>query len=80
MNLHVLGTVLRCASAQTVQSERVLVGGSFGVVVVFAARIQLAVDQIPVPTSLGFVPTERNAAPEVLHRKAVVEVDRCADL
>ena len=66
-DLHVFGGILRCAGAQTVQSQRVLVCGTVAVVVVFSAGVQLTVDEIPVPASLAFVPAQRHAAPAVVH-------------
>ena len=61
--------------AKAVQSQRKFVGGTCRVVIVLTARIQLAEDQLPVPTSLLFVVPKGNAAPEILYLNGTVTED-----
>ena len=75
VNLHVFRAVLRCAGAKTVKPQRIFVGRRLGVVVVFSSGVELAINQVPVPAPLGFVPAKRNAAPEILNRQAAVAID-----
>ena len=76
---HKLRAALGRAGTKTVKTQGILVGAAL-VVVVFTACVKLAVDQIPVPASLGLVPAKRNAASAVVHLDALVEEDLDADL
>ena len=79
-DLHKFGGILRGAGAEAVEPERIAVGRALVVVVVFAARVQLAVDQLPVVAPLALVVPERDAAAEVLDLQGVVAPDRDDDL
>ena len=70
-DVHVLGGVLRGARAQAVGAQREVVVAAL-VVVVFAARVQLAEHQLPVEALLGGVPVKRAAAAVVLHLDGAV--------
>ena len=80
IDLHKFGGILRGAGAETVQPERIAVSCAGVVVVVFAARVQLTVDQLPVVAPLALVVPERDAASEVLDLQGVVAPDRDDDL
>ena len=70
-DVHVLGGVLGRARAQAVGAEREVVIAT-AVVVVFAAGVELAEDELPVKALLGGVPVERAAAAVVLHLDGAV--------
>ena len=65
-DVHVLGSVLGRAGAQTVGAEREVVVATL-VVVVLAAGVELAKDEFPVKALLGRVPVERAATAVVLY-------------
>ena len=65
-DVHVLGGVLGRARAQAVGAQREVVVAAL-VVVVLAAGIELAKDELPVKALLGGVPVERAAAAVVLY-------------
>ena len=65
-DVHVLGCVLGRARAQAVGTEREVVVAAL-VVIVFAAGVELAEDELPVKALLGGVPVERAAAAVVLY-------------
>ena len=65
-DVHVLGGVLGRAGAQAVGAEREVVVAAL-VVVVFAAGVELAEDELPVKALLGRVPVERAATAVVLY-------------
>ena len=65
-NVHVFGSVLRCARTQAVRAQGVIVVAAL-VVVVFAAGVQLAEDQFPVEALLHRVPVKRAAAAVIFH-------------
>ncbi len=72
-HVHVLGGVLGCAGTQAVQTQGVFVVIA-AVVVVFAAGVQLAEYQLPVPAPLLFVPVQRTAPAQILHLNGAVQV------
>ncbi len=74
-DVHVLARVLRGAAAQAVEAERILVVAAV-VVLVLAAGVELAEDELPVPALLDAVPVHGAAAPEVLALYALVEIAR----
>lgn len=63
--IEILRGILRGAGAEAVQAEAVFIIFA-GIVVVFAARVHLAEDQLPVVALLLLVPVHRAAAAEVL--------------
>ena len=65
-DVHVLGGVLGRARAQAVGTEREVVVAAL-VVIVFAAGVELAKDELPVKALLGGVPVERAATAIVLY-------------
>ena len=65
-DVHVLGGVLGRAGAQAVGAEREVVVAAL-VVVVLAAGVELAKDELPVKALLGGVPVERAATTVVLY-------------
>ena len=65
-DVHVFRRILRCAGAETVQSERILIVSPVGVLVL-AAGIQLTEDQLPVEALLHRVPVDRASSSEVLY-------------
>ena len=72
-HVHVFGSVLRGAGAQAVEAQGVFVIAAVGVLVL-AAGVELAKDQLPVEALLDGVPVQRAAAAEVLHLdRAVLE-------
>ena len=75
--VHILGRILRSARAESVQTERILIARAVGIVVVFTARIQLAVDKLPVISAFALVVAERNASAVVLYLNGVIEVNGC---
>ena len=74
IRLHPLGRILRGAQAKAVQAQRVLVAFLPGRV--FAARVQLAENQLPIVAALLLVPIHRAAASEVLDLDRAVGVAR----
>ena len=70
-DVHVFGRVLRRAGAESVKTERVFVVSPVGVFV-FAARVQLAENKLPVEALLIRVPVQRTAAAEVLYLDGLV--------
>ena len=70
-NVHVLGSVLGRAGAQAVGAEREVVVAAL-VVVVLAAGVELAEDELPVKAFLGGVPVERAAAAVVLYLNGAI--------
>ena len=76
--VEILRGILRGAGAEAVQAEAVFIIFA-GVVVVFAARVHLAEDQLPVVALLLLVPVHRAAAAEVLDLDAAVGVARDDD-
>ena len=72
---HKFRAVLCRAGAKTVQTQRIFVGRVAAVVFVFTAGVKLAVDQIPVPAPLTFVPAKGNTASVVIHHNALIGVD-----
>ena len=76
-DVHVLGCVLRRAGAESVKPQRVFVVSPVGVFV-FAARVQLTENKLPVEALLIRVPVQRTAAAEVLHLDGLVlKVSEC---
>ena len=74
---HPLTGVLGGAQAQTVQAEaEIIVATALGI---FAAGVQLAKDQIPVPALLRLIVIDRNAAAEVLDLDDMVREQRDID-
>ena len=74
---HPLARVLGGAQAQTVQTEaEIIVAAALGI---FAAGVQLAKDQIPVPALLSLIIIDRNAAAEVLDLDDMVRKQRDID-
>ena len=65
-DVHVLGSVLSRAGAQAVGAEREVVVAAL-IVVIFAAGIELAEDELPVKALLGGVPIEWAAAAVILY-------------
>ena len=65
-DVHVFGSVLSRAGAQAVGAEREVVVAAL-VVIVFAAGVELAKDELPVKALLGRVPVERAATAVVLY-------------
>ena len=65
-DVHVLGSVLSRAGAQAVGAEREVVVAAL-VVVILAAGVELAEDELPVKALLGRVPVERAATAIVLY-------------
>ena len=61
-DVHELGGILGGAAAEAVQAEAELIVLAYGVVLVFAARVKLAVYELPVVAALFFVPVHRAAA------------------
>ena len=76
--VEILRGILRGAGAEAVQAEAVFIIFA-GVVVVFAARVHLAEDQLPVVALLLLVPVHGAAAAEVLDLDAAVGVARDDD-
>ena len=76
--VEILRGILRGAGAEAVQAEAVFIIFA-GVVVVFAARVHLAEDQLPVVALLLLVPVHRAAAAEVLDLDAAIGVARDDD-
>ena len=74
-DVHILARVLGGAAAQAVEAERILVIAAV-IVAVFAAGIELAEDELPVPALLHRVPVHRAAAAEVLALDTLVEIAR----
>ena len=70
-DVHVLGGILGCARAQAVGAEREVVVAAL-VVVVLAAGVELAKDELPVKALLGGVPVERAAAAVVLYLNGAI--------
>ena len=70
-NVHVFGGVLGRAGAQAVGTEREVVVAAL-VVVVLAAGVELAKDELPVKALLGRVPVERAAAAVVLYLNGAI--------
>ena len=74
---HPLARVLGGAEAQAVQAEaEIIVAAALGI---FAAGVQLAKDQIPVPALLSLIVIDRNAAAEVLDLDDMVREQRDID-
>ena len=73
-DFHIAGSVLGGAGAQTVEAQGVFVILA-GVVLVFAAGVQFAVDQLPVEATLFFVIVQRDAAAKVLDLDGAVGID-----
>ena len=74
-HIHVFRGVLRGARAEAVEAERVLVVFAL-VVLILAAGVHFAEDQLPVVALLLLVPVHRTAAPEILHLNGLVFVAR----
>ena len=70
-DVHVLGCVLGRARAQAVGAEREVVVAAL-VVVVLAAGVELAEDELPVKALLGRVPVERAATAVVLYLNGAI--------
>ena len=70
-DVHVLGSVLGRAGAQAVGAEREVVVAAL-VIVVLAASVELAKDELPVKALLGGVPVERAAAAVVLYLNGAI--------
>ena len=70
-DVHVLGGVLGRARTQAVGTEREVVVAAL-VVVVLAAGVELAKDELPVKALLGRVPVERAAAAVVLYLNGAI--------
>ena len=64
--VHIFRRALRRTGAESVETERILIGLP-RIVVVLSACVQLAVYEIPVIPLLLLVPAERNASSEVLN-------------
>ena len=75
-DVHIFRAVLRRAGAESVQTEREGVGGAAAVVVVFAAGVEFAENELPVVPLFFLVVAERNAATEVLDLDRPIEEDR----
>ena len=74
LHLEIFGGILCRARAQTIQSERIFIHRTLIVVVVFAARVQFAVDQLPVVFLFALVPIQRYAAAEILDLHGMIAV------
>ena len=72
VRIHILRGVLRRAEAEAVEAERKIVVAAV-VVVVFAARVHLAENQLPVVAVFALVEIDRDAAAVVLHLDGLVE-------
>ena len=72
--LEIFRGILCRARAQTIQSERIFIHRTLIVIVVFAARVQLAVDQLPVVFLFALVPIQRYAAAEILDLHGMIAV------
>lgn len=70
-DVHVLGSVLGRAGAQAVGAEREVVVAAL-VVVVLAAGVELAEDELPVKALLGRVPVERAATAVILYLNGAI--------
>lgn len=77
-DVHVLGSVLGRAGAQAVGAEREVVVAAL-VVVILAAGVELAKDELPVKALLGRVPVERAAAAVVLYLNGAIAKDGKGD-
>ena len=74
---HPLTGILGGAQAQTVQAQaEIIVAAALGV---FAAGVQLAKDQVPVPALLGLVVVNGDAAAKILDLDDVVREQRDID-
>ena len=74
---HPLAGVLSGTQTQTVQTEtEIIVTAAFGI---FAAGVQLAKDQIPVPALLSLIIIDRNTAAEVLDLDDMIRKERDVD-
>ena len=74
---HPLTGILGGAQAQTVQAQaEIIVAAALGV---FAAGVQLAKDQVPVPSLLGLVVVNGDAAAKILDLDDVVREQRDID-
>ena len=73
--VEILARVLRGAGAETVEAEGVFVVFAL-VVLVFAARVELAEDELPVEAFFVFVPVHRAAAAEILDLDGLVKIAR----
>jgi hypothetical protein len=71
--VEILRRILRRAGAEAVEAQRKLVVAA-RVVVVFAARVELAEDELPVVAALFFIPVHGAAAAEILHLDGAVLV------
>ena len=74
-HIHVARGVLRGAGAEAVEAQRKFIVAA-RIVVIFAARVQLAENQLPVVAALLLVPIHRAAASEVLDLDRAVGVAR----
>ena len=72
-HVKVLGRILRGTGAQAVQTQRKLIIFA-AVVAVFAAGIQLAINQFPVVALFLFIIVQRHTAAEVLHLDGAVQI------
>jgi hypothetical protein len=79
VDLKKLGGILSCAGAETVKTERKLVGTAAGVVVIFTACVELTVNELPVVAVVFFVVVQRNAASSVLNLYGMVAVSGDGD-
>ena len=70
-DVHVLGSVLGRTGAQAVGAEREVVVAAL-VVVVLAAGVELAKDELPVKALLGRVPVERAATAVILYLNGAI--------
>ena len=69
--VEVFGRILRGAGAEAVEAEGEFVVAA-GIVLIFAARVELAEDELPVVPPLFFVPVDGTAAAEVLDLDGMV--------
>ena len=69
--VEVFGRILRGAGAEAVEAEGEFVVAA-GIVLIFAARVELAEDELPVVPALFFVPVDGTAAAEVLDLDGMV--------
>ena len=77
-DVHIFRGILRCAGAKAVEAEGILVARALAVVV-FAAGVKLAVDEIPVVALFDGVPVDRTAAAAVLDLDGMVGEARDGD-
>ena len=78
--VHILRGILRGAKPQAVKAERIFIAAVAVVGVVFAARIELAENELPVELAFILIVIHRNAAAEILHLDGAVDIAGHHDL